>query len=80
MDAAPGTPVTFFVKARTLQYEFSFKIHGSSEAVVTGTLPSDALKPLFTGVHLGVYAQGVNDTPCLNSAYFKYAKWDHVDV
>lgn len=79
MDASSGTPVTFFVKARTLQYEFAFKIQGS-ETVVAGTLPSDALKPLFTGVHLGVYAQGANDTPCLNSAYFKYAKWDHVDV
>lgn len=73
----PGTPVTFYVHARTQQYEFSYSVGGAAPVVV-GTMASSELKPLFTGVHLGVFAQGAKDMPCINRAYFKYAKWDSV--
>ncbi|BEI98971.1 hypothetical protein CcaverHIS631_0400140 [Cutaneotrichosporon cavernicola] len=73
---APATPVTFHVYARKQQYEFAYTIPGA-DPVVVGTMASSELKPLFTGVHLGLYAQGVNDTPCLNRAYFKYARWEN---
>lgn len=79
LDITPGTPVTFYVKARTQQYEFAYALPNGSPVVV-GTMASSELRPLFTGAHLGVFAQGVKETPCLNSAYFKYAKWDHVDA
>lgn len=61
------------IKARKDTYELSFGL--SEQTKVAGTMPSSALVPLFTGVHLGLYAQGANETPSRQSAYFKYARW-----
>ncbi|KAJ9110604.1 hypothetical protein QFC22_006703 [Naganishia vaughanmartiniae] len=67
--------VTLRIKARTLSYEFSFKQAGSESFIVAGTVSTDSFKPLFTGIQVGIYAQG-NVTPCLSSAYFTYARFD----
>lgn len=67
--------MTLRIKARTLSYEFSFKQAGSESFIVAGTVSTDSFKPLFTGIQVGIYAQG-NVTPCLSSAYFKYARFD----
>lgn len=68
-----------FIRARTLEYTFSF-VAGNGAEVVVGSVSSDNLSPLFTGVHIGVYAQGYMSNPCLENAYFKYCKWDLVDA
>jgi hypothetical protein len=77
--AEPNTPITFSVRARTKSYEFAFQI-GSGAEVVAGTMATNALKPLFTGAHLGVYAQGAKQVPCLKPAYFKNIKWERVEA
>lgn len=46
--------------------------------MVVGSVPARTLIPLFTGVHLGVYAQGHNSAPCVENAVFRYCKWDVV--
>jgi beta-xylosidase len=75
VSIAPGAPVTLLIKARKHEYTLAFQVPGE-EHVVVGSVESKAFQPMFTGTHFGLYAQGANDTPCINSAYFKYAKWD----
>jgi hypothetical protein len=69
-----GKPVTLFIKAAKHQYDFAYQLEGDRQPL--GTVPSSAFVPLFTGVHLGLYAQGANEMPCRRSAFFRYAKWD----
>ena len=69
-----GEPVTLYIKATKDLYEFAYKLKGDKQSL--GSVPTSAFTPLFTGVHIGLYAQGANEIPCRHSAYFKYAKWD----
>jgi hypothetical protein len=69
-----GEPVTLFIKAAKHQYDFACQLQGDRKPL--GSVPTSAFVPLFTGVHLGLYAQGANEIPCRRSAFFRYAKWD----
>lgn len=76
------------VKARKDAYELWYKQAddqdqdhdqdqaASSKRTVLGSVKTSLFQPLFTGVHIGVYAQGVAGSPCLEPAYFRYAKWE----
>lgn len=72
---AAQQPITFEIKATSSSYQFLYKLAGSSSFEEAGTIPNSLLNPIFTGAHLGVYAQGEDHRPCLNDAYFKYARW-----
>jgi len=69
-----GEPVTLFITAAMHQYDFAYQVKGDKHWL--GSVPSSAFVPLFTGVHIGLYAQGANETPCRRSAFFRYARWD----
>ena len=69
-----GQPITLNIHARKHEYTFSYAIK-DKVVQVESTIPTKAFTPLFTGVHLGLYAQGANDVPCSQNAYFKYAEW-----
>ena len=71
---AAGEPVTLFINATKHQYDFAYQV--KTERHSCGNVPSSAFVPLFTGVHIGLYAQGANEIPCRRSAYFRYARWD----
>lgn len=71
---AAGEPVTLYIKAAKNQYDFAYQLKGDKQWL--GSVPSSAFVPLFTGVHIGLYAQGANEIPCGRSAFFRYAKWD----
>jgi hypothetical protein len=66
------------VKARKDAYELWYKRADEQEAAptVVGSVKTSLFQPLFTGVHIGVCAQGVAGSPCLEPAYFRYAKWE----
>lgn len=66
-------PITFHIKARRDSYEFAYSTAKGRTTI--GTVAPSSFMPLFTGVHLGIYAQGSNETLCRQSALFKYAKW-----
>lgn len=65
------------IKARRQSYEFTYT--EGAGVKVAGSVASSSLKPLFTGAHLGMYAQGVNSMPCLNWAFFQRAEWVEVE-
>ena len=66
-----GTAIDFTIKARRQEYEFFYRL--GSDMVSAGTVPTQAFVPLFTGVHLGLFAQGADGRPSLSMAYFEYA-------
>ncbi|ORY22227.1 glycosyl hydrolase, partial [Naematelia encephala] len=66
--------MTLIIEARQLEYTFKYQM--DSTVKEAGRVPTSSFHPLFTGVHLGLYAQGAREVPCLNPAYFEYAKWD----
>lgn len=69
----PGEPITLHIDARKDSYDFAYSTQRGRTDI--GTVSTACFVPLFTGVHLGLYAQGANETPCRQSAFFKYAKW-----
>lgn len=79
MSAPAGSPVTLVIKARRLEYEFSFRVEGEDTFTSAGSIPTEVFVPMFTKVHLGLYAQGADEMPSLNSAFFKYAKWERAE-
>ena len=70
----PGQPVTLRIKARRSCYSFAFTVNSQTEEIEQ-TVPTSAFTPLFTGVHLGLYAQGANEISCLTPAYFAHTQW-----
>lgn len=76
-DADSGTPIDLYIAARKDQYDFSYRLRGG-QLVSVGRIATSSFVPLFTGVHIGIYAQGSGEVPCLNSAYFSVAEWETV--
>ena len=69
-------PIEFGVRASKASYEFWFKCTGDAKKTSVGRVETHLFQPLFTGVHIGLYAQGAGGSPCLTPAYFKYARWE----
>jgi hypothetical protein len=62
--------VEFLIKSSTTAYEFSYKTSGHATPVSLGELAIQGLNPIFTGAHLGIFAQGYDGRPVLGPAKF----------
>lgn len=72
-----GKKIELRIHARKLEYTFSYVVDGQITSVPQA-VPTKAFTPLFTGVHLGLYAQGSTEVPCSKFTYFDHAQWTAV--
>ena len=63
-------PVDFLIKGSTTAYQFGYKTSGQVTPIFLGELAVQGLNPVFTGAHLGIFAQGYDGRPVLGPATF----------
>jgi beta-xylosidase len=77
--------VQFRIEAKPESYTFSFKVANDASWIEVGILPmrvlmeQSARESVFTGTHLGLYAQGWGSTSCLQPASFSFASFTEND-
>lgn len=62
--------VDLLIKGSATAYQFGYKTSGQMMPIWLAELPVRALNPIFTGAHLGVFAQGHDGRPVLGLARF----------
>lgn len=62
--------IDFLIKGSATAYEFGYKTPGHVAPAFIGELAVQGLNPIFTGAHIGIFAQGYDGRPVLSPANF----------